>query len=334
MTAALVVFATAPIAAHKTVVSPFTFSADVLPILQARCLSCHGASGPGGRLDSYDAAKTFPFGIQQALLAGLTTPSLADDVKVRPEHALLPMIEFDTLMTWIAGGTPEAGVAPPHKSHTADFGGITIPVDGDRTHLELVWQEQRRVRLHVSDVHGAPLPADQLRAWQARVVTDADNLQSRFAVAAGGEGLEARIATQRLPATMRVFFTPPDAAEQEFGMLFNMLSQPPPDFTVTPIAIPEQAPAMLALVDEHTRAAERMAEAGDLSSLYVPTTHLRDLLLALRRDAAGARHEPRLGRAMRAVWLLHLSGDLGTPAQARAGASELRRAVAELARTW
>jgi hypothetical protein len=334
MTAALFFAATSPLGAHKTVVSPFMFTPDVKPILQARCLSCHRPGAAAIPLDTYQAAKSFPFGLQQALLAGITTPSLADDVRARPEHGGLSMIEFDTLMTWSAGGTPEAGVPPPHKSHVADHGGMLIPVDGDAIHLEVVWQEQRRVRLHATDAHGTPLPADRLQALQARVITDADRAESRFAVAAGGAYLEARIASQPLPATMRVFYSAPGAAEQEFGLLFHSLAVPPPDFAVAPLVIPAQRRDVLALVDEQARVAEQMAEGGDFSSLYVPTAHLRELLLALGADPSAAARQPHLARVMRAVWLVHLSGDLGTPPQARAGAIELRRAADALLRAW
>src|SRR5258705_2822762 len=105
---------------------------------------------------SYDAARQFPFGLQRVLLSGITTPSIADGVPARSEHQSLSPIEFDTLMTWAAGGTPEEGIRA-HRAHQGEHGGIFVADAGDTVHVEAVFQEQRRFRVYVSDPFGAPL---------------------------------------------------------------------------------------------------------------------------------------------------------------------------------
>jgi hypothetical protein len=94
--------------AHKTVVSKFTYYQDVLPILEARCGRCHVDGGVAPTLLTYDAARSFPWGIQQALLSRRMPPWGADDgLAAIKGHQSLSIVEFDTLMTWAAGGTPE-----------------------------------------------------------------------------------------------------------------------------------------------------------------------------------------------------------------------------------
>jgi hypothetical protein len=304
----------------------------VRPILEARCASCHNR-GSAAPLMTYEAAADARTGIQMALLAGLVTPSLADAAAPRAEHRALTMLELHTLMTWSAGGAPEAGVRPPHQPHTAHHGGVFFETGGDTVHMELVWQEQRRVRIYLSDAFGEPLAGPPPRV---RVVT-ADQVSAPFVAAATGEYLEARIATQRLPATLQVMVTAPGAAEERsFGFVLSALGTEPFDFTVPPTEIPPTRAAVLDAIGTQVKAAEELVAAGAFGRLYLPATHLRNLLLALpsRPEASIPDRralEPQLLHALRLAWLIHLSGDVGSPVQTRATMTELRRAVDALA---
>lgn len=94
-------------AAHKTVISKFTYFQDVLPILQARCGSCHRDGGVAGTLLTYDVAKVFPWGLEQELLSRRMPPwPVAAGLAPIKGHEWLSPREFDTLITWAAGGTP------------------------------------------------------------------------------------------------------------------------------------------------------------------------------------------------------------------------------------
>jgi hypothetical protein len=303
--------------AHQTVISPFTYSKDVRPILLMRCGSCHAD------LLNYEGARRFPFGLQRVLLSGMTTPSLADGVALRPEHQALSMIEFDTLMTWSAGGTPEEGVKP-HMPHRGEHGGMFVAGAGDAVHLEAVFQEQRRFRVYVSDPSGAPLGAEQLRALQVRV--GVAGVESALATSADGPYLEARIATQSLPATFTLIVKASAGGEQRLNLTFGGFSVEPVDATVPPTVIPKTTPGVLVAIQEQTNAAEKLAAAGGYGQLYIPASHLRELLLAMPPHRS-------LEKAMRATWLVHLSGDDGSPAQSRAATGELRKAIDQLTRS-
>jgi hypothetical protein len=99
--------------AHKTVISKFTYYQDVLPILQARCASCHRDQGVARNLLTYEAAANFPWGIQQELLSRRMPPWPASPgLAPIKGHQWLSPTEFDTLITWAAGGTPAGTPAP------------------------------------------------------------------------------------------------------------------------------------------------------------------------------------------------------------------------------
>ena len=301
--------------AHRTVVSSFTYSKHVRPILEARCGSCHRD------LLIYENARAFPFGLQRVLLSGITSPSIADAVAPRAEHQSLSLLEFDTLMTWSAGGTPEDGVKP-HQPHQGEHGGLFVEGPGDAVHLEAVFQAQRRFRLYASDPAGAPLPADRLRSIAARVT--ASGVETALTASADRPYLEARIATQRLPATFTLIVkTSAAGEEQRLNLTFVDFGIEPPESTVLPTIIPPTADGFLAAIQEQTKEAEKMSAAGRYGQLFIPAGHLRDLLLAMKPGRA-------LDRAMRAVWLVHLSGDDGSPLQARTAVAELRKSVDQL----
>jgi hypothetical protein len=189
-------------------------------------------------------------------------------------------------------------------------------------HLEGVFQEQRRFRLYVGDPAGAALPAERLRSVSARVI--ASGVETALTPSSGGPYLEARIATQRLPATFTLIVKPsPTAEEQRVNLTFVDLGVEPLDAAVPPTIIPRTVAGILAAIEEQTRAAEKLSAAGGYGQLFIPAGHLRDLLLAMPPQSG-------LAPAMRAAWLVHLSGDDGSPRQARTAVGELRKAIDQL----
>jgi hypothetical protein len=95
--------------AHKPITSKYTYTEDVFPVLNSRCGACHvpGGVAPMSLLTYKDA---FPWAesIRVELLASHMPPWYAEPGygSVKEAHRLTPL-EFDILMTWVTGGTPE-----------------------------------------------------------------------------------------------------------------------------------------------------------------------------------------------------------------------------------
>jgi hypothetical protein len=121
--------------AHKPITSPFTFSDDVLPIVKARCASCHAPGGvaPMSLLTHADAV---PWGesIRVELMAGHMPPWGVDVSAGRFRNVQhFSAREMNVLLTWASGGTPPgqtsqepaAAVQPQWALGTPD---LTIPL--------------------------------------------------------------------------------------------------------------------------------------------------------------------------------------------------------------
>ncbi|HUR33965.1 MAG TPA: hypothetical protein VM032_09245 [Vicinamibacterales bacterium] len=97
--------------AHKAKTSPFTYNADIYPLLRDNCSRCHVDGGPAPMsLMTYDkdgGAIAWAESIREMLLAGAMPPWYADPTgpAVRNNHALTPR-ELDKIVTWATGGTP------------------------------------------------------------------------------------------------------------------------------------------------------------------------------------------------------------------------------------
>lgn len=228
---------------------------------------------------------------------------------------------------------------PRHGSHGSQHGGIVLPVANDTLHLEGVFQEQRRFRIYVTDAVGRPLSPSALRALKLQVSDDAGRV-SPLVVSDDGLHLEARIATQTFPTAISVIVPALDGTTEQLGMLFTAYTIEPESFEVPPTEIPSTLKGVLEALREQVRAAMELAAERDVGQLYVPTTHARELLLALvphaaNLDAARRRSaEAAIAAALRASWLTHLSGDIGTPTQSSSAVNELRRAFNELCSTF
>jgi hypothetical protein len=116
-TAALVLTSTSTtVDAHKAKTSPFTYNADIFPLLRDNCGRCHVEGGPAPMsLMTYDkdgGAIAWAESIREMLLAGAMPPWFADPTgpAVRNSHALTPR-ELDKLITWATGGTPHGDLS-------------------------------------------------------------------------------------------------------------------------------------------------------------------------------------------------------------------------------
>lgn len=319
MTAVALWVTAVSIEAHKTVVSPFTYYGDIQPLIDRRCASCHNGGAKPSITFSAAAEGGYPF--QQAIL----THRRID---------VLSAVELDMLLTWSAGGSPEgprpAGVpAPPprHASHAPEHGGMVVPMFDDTLHVEAIWQEQRRFRMRVTDAAGQPLDAARLSALDARVGVGEE--RAAFTPSADPDLIEARVATTTLPAAFVLRLRGSDGREAAATFFFPAYSMPPPSFEVPPTPIPTTPLQIVAAIREQAAIARDMVGEFRSGMLYVPTTHVRNLVLALtaRATAGDAVLEP----LMRATWRLHLAGDAGLNQEIRAALVAFNTAVEQLA---
>src|SRR5207237_6149338 len=100
----------------------------------------------------------------------------------------------------------------PHGNHNPQHGGLFFMAPDNTHHLEGAYPSARVFRLYLYDDYARPLPAAQMKAVKARVVTKetfdgATRTTKEIAAfplvkAAGGDYLEARVDTVSLPAEM------------------------------------------------------------------------------------------------------------------------------------
>jgi hypothetical protein len=113
LAAATIGWSTTRVAAHVTVVSPFTFYRDVQPILERRCDACHGDGGVAPTaLRQYSEVRSQSWPLRQVLISGRMPPWFAESGRagVKAPQALTAR-ELDVLLTWAAGGAPEGNPA-------------------------------------------------------------------------------------------------------------------------------------------------------------------------------------------------------------------------------
>jgi hypothetical protein len=99
---AVVTFAACTKKASPAKVKPTTFTADILPITQAKCTPCHGTGSNKGDFLNYESAKKF-------------APEMLDRVMIAPggrgfmpkNHDKLADTEIALIKKWIDGGLLE-----------------------------------------------------------------------------------------------------------------------------------------------------------------------------------------------------------------------------------
>jgi hypothetical protein len=95
-----------------------TFAADVAPILNKNCVSCHrpGEIGPMS-FTSYESTRPWARSIREKVVSREMPPWAADpahSMKMRNDRSLAPQ-EIDTIVAWVAAGAPRGDMAamPP-----------------------------------------------------------------------------------------------------------------------------------------------------------------------------------------------------------------------------
>ena len=103
--------------AHKKVTSRFNYNDHVFPIFRARCSQCHVKDGVAPMsLVTYQDAFPWAESLRLELLAAElpTEPaapsSLTNEKFVKAAHSRLSPREFDTVVEWATGGTPQGSL--------------------------------------------------------------------------------------------------------------------------------------------------------------------------------------------------------------------------------
>jgi hypothetical protein len=195
--AAVVAASSMQIDAHKPITSPFTFSDDVLPIVKARCASCHSPGGvaPMSLLTHADAV---PWGesIRVELMAGHMPPWGVDVSAGRFRNLQhFSAREMNVLLTWASGGTPPgqsvqeptAALVPQWPLGTPDQ---TVPLPAIQISSD--------ASEHVEEFE-IPVPARPLRAVDLLPGTPAIVRRATIAVRGGPPaGSVSGLASERL----------------------------------------------------------------------------------------------------------------------------------------
>src|SRR5256885_14302253 len=87
-----------------------TFTQDVRPILQARCVTCHqtGAIGPMA-LTNYNEVRPWSRSIREAVVSRAMPPwhAAPGSAHAFRNERSLSQTEIDTLVAWVDAGSPE-----------------------------------------------------------------------------------------------------------------------------------------------------------------------------------------------------------------------------------
>jgi hypothetical protein len=131
--------------AHKAVTSPYTYNADIFPILRDHCGRCHVEGGPAPMSllnwnDGPNSATPWAESIRQLIVGEQMPPWYVDDrgPAVKGGFGLTPA-QADKLLTWATGGTPEgnADKKPPQVTHQARWPGgppdLQLAMESDYT---------------------------------------------------------------------------------------------------------------------------------------------------------------------------------------------------------
>ncbi|HTM03618.1 MAG TPA: hypothetical protein VL173_08950 [Vicinamibacterales bacterium] len=138
------------VSAHKPITSPYTYTADVQPILASRCGNCHQPSGVAPMsLVTYSDAVPWGESMRQELMTGHMPPWNVDRAPSLFRNAgALSAREINVLLTWATGGTPPGDLTKADASasdHPTAWAlgapDIVLPLPG----IELGPEENERV---------------------------------------------------------------------------------------------------------------------------------------------------------------------------------------------
>jgi hypothetical protein len=133
-----------PLAGHNPITTKVTWTREISPLLERRCVSCHRPDGFAGfSLATYDDARPWAVAIKEEVLAGDMPPwGAAPGIGHFANDRRLTRHEQELVAAWVDGGAPYSLDArtpafatpnsqlPSHKAGTSDHlaGGLAVPL--------------------------------------------------------------------------------------------------------------------------------------------------------------------------------------------------------------
>jgi hypothetical protein len=135
----------------------------------------------------------------------------------------------------------------PHGNHNPQHGGQFFMAPDNWHHVEGTLPQARLVRIYLYDDYTKPLPGDQMKPIQGRVIMKSGTRDVSFPLAPSRNGtyLEARVDSRAraLPASIVAKIKlKPDAPEYHFDFLFTEFSK---DDAVNRVTRPTAAPPVV-----------------------------------------------------------------------------------------
>jgi hypothetical protein len=102
---------------HESITSTVTFNQHLLPIFQARCISCHREGGAVFSLETYAAARPWAKAIEEEVLRRRMPPwGAVPGFGEFLNDPSLSMIEMQRIAEWAEGGAPEGEPVEPQAA--------------------------------------------------------------------------------------------------------------------------------------------------------------------------------------------------------------------------
>jgi len=180
------------------------------------------------------------------------------------------LVQVTVGLSWTCAGHPEIeqlspGTCPdgsamavkytprPHGNHNPQHGGQFFMAPDNWHHLEGTFPQPRLVRIYLYDDYTKPLPRDQMKSVQGRIITTsgrgpaARDVSFPLVQSRNGQYLEAKVDSRALPASIVAKIKlKADAPEYHFDFSFTEFSKQPPAVAAPALAA-AKAPARTSL---------------------------------------------------------------------------------------
>jgi hypothetical protein len=177
------------------------------------------------------------------------------------------LVQVTVGVSWTCAGHPEIdqlspGTCPdgsatvvkytprPHGNHNPQHGGLFFMAPDNWHHLEGTFPRARLVRIYLYDDYTKPLPRDQMKSVEGRIVTKSSvggatrEVSFPLVRSRNGQYLEATIDSRALPASIVAKVKlKADAPEYHFDFTFTEFSKQPPAIPAPAIVRNAPAPA-------------------------------------------------------------------------------------------
>src|SRR5580765_1939341 len=179
-------------------------------------------------------------------------PVVAEKQRVKWPIDHRDLVQVTVGLSWTCAGHPEIeqlspGTCPdgsamavkytqrPHGNHNPQHGGLFFMAPDNWHHLEGTFPQARLVRIYLYDDYTKPLPREQMKSVQGRIITTsgkggaAREISFPLVRSRDGQYLEATVDSRALPASIVAKIKlKADAPEYHFDFTFTEFSKQPP----------------------------------------------------------------------------------------------------------